>query len=298
MKKLKIAALITASVVTLAACNSDSNSETVAETDAGNITQEEFYDALVERFGADVLRELITVKVLEDQYEVTDEMVQAEVDKSKEQFGDSFDMILQQNQINGEEEYAEIIYVSLLQEQALVEDIEVTDEEIEEQYDRLNTEIDAQHILVADEETANEVLDQLNDGGDFGELAEEYSMDEASAVDEGNVGYFSAGSGQMVPEFEEAAYNMEVDDISDPVQSEYGFHIIKVNDKRESEDIGTLEDERENIRRDLAAAQIDPATATAKIDELIQNADVNIEISDLEDIFEPEEEPEIPQPQG
>ena len=157
----------------------------------------------------------------------------------------------------------------------------------------MKTEIDAQHILVEDEETANEVKAKLDDGGDFGELAAEYSID-GSAQSEGSLGYFTAG--RMVPEFEDAAFNMEVDEISDPVQSEFGFHIIKVNDIREIEDadnMGSLEDEKDNIRRELQLAEMDMSAAADKINNLIKEAEVNINIDDLENIFEPAETEEV-----
>ena len=100
----------------------------------------------------------------------------------------------------------------------------------------------------------------------------------------------------MVPEFEDAAFNMEVDEISDPVQSEFGFHIIKVNDIREIEDadnIGSLEDEKDNIRRELQLAEMDMSAAADKINNLIKEAEVNINIDDLENIFEPAETEEV-----
>lgn len=288
MKKFAMAALFTVGVITLSACSGD-DSETVVETSAGNVTKDEFYEELKDRYGEEVLRELVTVKVLEDKYEVTDEMIDEEIELAKEQFGENFDMVLQQSGFESEEDYADVLYLSLLQEQALAEDIEITDEEIEQRYDRSKTEIDAQHILVADEETANEVKKKLDDGEDFGELAAEYSTD-GSAQDEGKLGYFTAGS--MVPEFEDAAYNMEVGEISDPVESQYGFHIIKVNDIRDVEDVEDveeLEDVKEDIRRELQIAKMDMSQAATKIDNILQDADVKVKIDKFEDMFEPVE---------
>lgn len=285
MKKQAIAALITAGMLTLAAC-SDNGSETVVETKAGDITKEEFYEELKDRYGEQILGELVTIKVLEDNYEVTDEMIDNELNAAKEQFGDDFELVLQQSGFASVEEYEEILYISLLQEQALSEDIEVTDEEIEERYERLKIEIDAQHILVADEKTAKQVLKKLNDGDDFGELAAEYSMDPGSAENDGKLGYFSTGT--MVPEFENAVYSMDEGDISDPVQSEHGFHIIKVNDKRKTkEEIGELEDMRDEIRREIQLSKMDMSKANEKIDQLIQEADVNVKVEGLEDLFTP-----------
>lgn len=284
MKKLTTLAIVTITALFLAACNSG-DSEAVVETEAGDVTKEEFYEELKDRYGAEVLTELVTIKVLEDKYEVTDEMVETELNKAKDQFGEEFEMILMQSGFASEEEYEDVLYLSLLQEQALSEDIEVTDEEIEEHYERSQLEIDAQHILVEDEETALEVKEKLDDGEDFGELAAEYSSD-GSAQDEGNLGYFSTG--QMVPEFEEAAFSMEEGDISDPVQSEYGFHIIKVNDIRENdEDIGELAEVEDDIRREIQVSKMDMSEAATKIDNLIQDANVDVKIEELEDLFEP-----------
>lgn len=283
MKKFAIAALFTAGVFTLSACSGD---ETIVETNAGDVTKDEFYEELKDRYGEEVLRELVTIKVLEDKYEVTDEMVDKEIELAKEQFGENFEMVLQQSGFESEEDYADVLYLSLLQEQALAEDIEITDEEIEQRYDRSKVEIDAQHILVADEETAKKVKKKLDDGEDFGDLAAEYSTD-GSAEDEGKLGFFTAGN--MVPEFEDAAYNMEVGEISDPVESQFGFHIIKVNEIRDVEDVKELDDVKEDIRRELQLAKMDMSEAATKIDNLLQDADIDVKIDEFNDMFEPAE---------
>src|SRR5699024_10498987 len=194
MKKLAFACALTAGLLTLTACSGD-DPEVVVESEAGNVTKEEFYEALKERYGAGVLQELVTTKVLEDNYEVTEEDIDAEIEAMQESYGAQFDTLVEQ-QFGSEESMREIIHISLLQEQAIAEDIEVTDEELEEQYEKQNTEINAQHILVEDEDTANEVIEKLDEGESFEDLAEEYSMD-GSAEDGGELGFSSAGD--MVP---------------------------------------------------------------------------------------------------
>lgn len=83
----------------------------------------------------------------------------------------------------------------------------------------------ARHILVEDIEDAEYVLEKLADGEDFATLAKELSECEASAHKGGDVGTFR--SGQMAAEFERAVYHLEIDEVSKPIKSDFGFHIIQ-----------------------------------------------------------------------
>jgi peptidyl-prolyl cis-trans isomerase D len=98
---------------------------------------------------------------------------------------------------------------------------------------RTELQVWARHILVSDEATANEVIELLRNGGDFGALAEEYSLDPGSRLIGGDLGWF--GSGMMVAEFEAAAFALENsgDFTPQPVQSTFGFHIIQLVAKQE-----------------------------------------------------------------
>lgn len=96
------------------------------------------------------------------------------------------------------------------------------------------SQVDASHILVEDEETANEVKEKLDNGEDFADLAKEYSKDTANAGNGGELGFFKKSD--MAKEFSDKAFSMEKGEISDPVKTQFGYHIIKVNDVKNSFD--------------------------------------------------------------
>lgn len=285
MRKIVIAVMLAVGILGLVACSSG-NSEVVVKTNVGDISKEEFYDKLKEQVGEQVLQEMVTIKVLEDKFTVDDKEVDEQVDEAKEQLGEQFEMWLTSQGYGDEEAFRELIRVNLLFDEAIYGDVEISDEEVSERYDRMKTEIEAQHILVEDEELANEIKEKIDAGEDFAELAKEHSTD-GSAEQGGDLGYFSAG--KMVAEFEDAAYSMDVDTISDPVKSQWGYHIIKVNDKREVEaEIGSFEDMEESIRQELKMQKVPATEAQAIITQLIDDAKVDVKISEYEDLFQVE----------
>lgn len=92
-------------------------------------------------------------------------------------------------------------------------------------------EVEARHILVAKEEDAKKISEELKGGADFAELAKQHSGDQGSKENGGLLGYF--GKGRMVPQFEQAAFALKPGEISEPVQSQFGWHIIKVENRRQ-----------------------------------------------------------------
>jgi len=145
---------------------------------------------------------------------------------------------------------------------ALSENIQVDEEELvayyEEKKESLLTQEQrrASHILIqvaagADEETANsakaeaeDLLKQIRNGSDFAELARQHSDDPGSAAQGGDLGFFAHGA--MVPEFEKTVFSMEVGDVSEPVHTQFGFHIIKLAEVRGTE-IPALDEVREEL---------------------------------------------------
>lgn len=121
---------------------------------------------------------------------------------------------------------------------SVLKDVNVTDEEVEKYYEANKSyfmseeEVMASHILVATLEEAQEVAKNIKEGMEFELAAKEFSSCPSSAQG-GNLGKF--GRGRMVPEFEEAAFALSVGEISEPVKTQFGYHIIKVLDKFEAE---------------------------------------------------------------
>jgi peptidyl-prolyl cis-trans isomerase C len=91
-------------------------------------------------------------------------------------------------------------------------------------------EVRARHILVESEDLAKQLHGRITKGEDFVALAKEHSKDPGSKDDGGDLGYF--GKGQMVPVFEETAFGLKAGEVSTPVKSQFGWHIVKVEDRR------------------------------------------------------------------
>ena len=89
----------------------------------------------------------------------------------------------------------------------------------------MSNKIKCSHILVEKQSESLEVLERIKSGEKFGKLAKELSTDKGSGKKEGNLGYFTKG--MMVKPFEEAAFKLQIGEMSEPVKTEFGYHIIK-----------------------------------------------------------------------
>ncbi|BDG48522.1 MULTISPECIES: peptidylprolyl isomerase [Parageobacillus] len=272
MKKWMIAAAV-ASVFALSACNN--GDEVIVKTKDGDITKEEFYNEMKARVGKEVIRDLVDEKVLSKKYKVTDKEIDKEIENLKEMYGTQYDLAVQQN---GEKAIRDMVKLDLLRQKAAMEDIKVTEKELKDYYKNYKPKIRASHILVKDEKTAKEIKAKLDKGEDFAKLAKQYSQDPGSASNGGDLGWF--GPGKMVKEFEDAAYQLKVGEISDPVKTEYGYHIIKVTDKEEKKPFNEMKDE---IEFEVKRSKLDPSKVQSKVDKLVKDAKVDIQDKDLQD---------------
>jgi peptidyl-prolyl cis-trans isomerase C len=132
----------------------------------------------------------------------------------------------------------------------------MTEDAIKARYDQFvketppQTEVHARHILVETEAEAKDIITQLAAGADFAQLAKEKSKDPSAKENGGDLGYFAEG--QMVPEFSKAAFAMQVGETSkEPVKTDFGWHVIKVEDRRQKA-APTLEEARAQIQETLS----------------------------------------------
>ena len=243
-KILKMVAAPIALSALLVGC-SDGGDRTVATVNDEKITEAELDKVLQSQYGQSVLDTLIINKIVEQEAEkldikLTDEEIEEEYKVYTESYGgeDALKKALESLNMTTED-IKNDIRIYLLTVKVMEDYVDLTEEDVkayfEENKESFATpeQVEASHILVEDEKTANEVIEKLNAGEDFAELAKEYSTDESNAAEGGALGFF--GRGQMVEEFENAAFAMKVGEVSKtPVKTEHGYHIIKVTDKTEA----------------------------------------------------------------
>lgn len=128
-------------------------------------------------------------------------------------------------------------------------------------------EYSASHILVATEDEAKAIEAQLKDGGDFAAIAKEKSTDPGSGAQGGSLGWF--GAGQMVPEFQAAVETLQPGEVSAPVQSQFGWHIVRLDEVRDTS-FPPLEEVKaqveDQVRQEKLEAEIVALRAKATIE--------------------------------
>ncbi len=251
-------------LLALTACNAE-NGEVVAKINGDVITKEEFYQEMLNNGGKQLLDRMIDQKLIlqaaeEKGVTVTEEQIRERMNEMKEQLGGeaSFQMYLAQFGIT-EERLKQDVRNQLLIEGVLGPEIKISEEELkayfEENKDILGEpeQVRARHILVETEQQAKEIRNKLERGESFEELAKQYSTDEASKANGGDLGYFKRGD--MVAEFEEVAFSLKPGETSQPVKSQFGYHIIRVEDHKQPEP-ANYEEKKEEIRAQILQQKI------------------------------------------
>lgn len=212
---------------------------------------------------SDILEQLINVEVLVSEAKKqnlmpTDEEVQKMVDEVKKTMEENEEYKKNLESVGVDDEFikrqeTEKLALTKYQENFLAKN-EVTDEDAKKYYeenkkDFFVDEVQASHILISTtnedgtpmddkkkaeaKKKAEDLLNKIKNGEEFASLAKEHSEDPGSGANGGDLGFF--GKGEMVPEFEEAAFSLEKGKISELVESQFGYHIIKVTDKNQGQ---------------------------------------------------------------
>ncbi|OOR30099.1 peptidylprolyl isomerase PrsA [Bacillus cereus] len=269
-----ITALI--SILMLSACGQKNDSATIATTTNSTIAKSDFEKQLKDRYGKDMLYEMVAQDVITKKYKVSNDAVDKEVEKAKDQYGEQFKATLENNRLKDEEDFKNQIRFKLSLNEAIKQS--VTEKDVKDHY---KPEIKASHILVSDENEAKEIKKKLDTGTSFEELAKQESQDILSKDNGGDLGYF--GAGKMTPEFEKAAYKLKPGQISNPVKSPNGYHIIKLTDKK---DLKPYDEVKDSIRKDLEEERItDPSFGQKLLQDELKKADIKINDNDLKDTF-------------
>lgn len=148
-----------------------------------------------------------------------------------------------------------------------IADTDVTDEKVAAYYKEHKAEfqqVRASHILVDTEEQAKDVKRRVVKGGEFAALAKELSTDPSAQDNGGDLGFFRKD--QMVKPFADKAFAMKVGEISDPVKTEFGYHIIKVSEIKDAEPIESLDPQTlSGIKRAVLGKRVEELKSRAKV---------------------------------
>ncbi|SDI74732.1 peptidylprolyl isomerase [Alteribacillus bidgolensis] len=291
MKQSYFLAAVLSGTLVLTACSGDQGAgeeKTIVEVNDTSLTEEEFIGELKNNVGEQVLNEMVQNIIIQDKSEqlsIDSEQVDAELESFKEDYGVEKDeelltMLQTQFQlpIDSMDDFKnDFLKPQLVLEELAAADVEITKEDKETYFEENKEDlvsISARHILVEDEDQANEIREELENGADFAELAEEHSTDPGSASEGGDLNTFTRG--EMVEAFDEAAFSMEPGEISEPVKSEFGYHIIEVLDKNESYE-ELEEDIEEKVREEQSKSPEEV------MQELMEEANIDVKESSYED---------------
>lgn len=300
-RKIAIIGLLLAFIITISGCTKNHDG-LAAEVNGEGITEEEFQTdfevlstfykqqygeeamdqvdengkTMEERIKDDTLEKLIVERLIaleckKNGIEITEEELKGPLQEYINLLGgqEQYEKFLETNKIT-KEYFEDNIKKELLYKKHrdnFIDNTTVSDKEAKE-YFEANKEnlakVKAKHILLKTEEEGNKILDRINAGENFSKLAQEVSIDKTSGEAGGDLGYF--GKGHMIAEFEKAAFNLNVGEISGLVKTEVGYHIIYLEDKKDSYE--DLKDDIINIIKDNKYYEL--------IKDLRENAKVKI----------------------
>lgn len=274
--------LLTSGALTLMAKGDDS---TVALVNGVAITKAELFDEMYTHVGQQALDELILIMLVHEEaavrgVTVSDEDLDAEIASIAAEVGgpEQLDFLLFQQQMTVDQLKAQI-YNNLLLRALIAPEITVNDEDVHAVFEQnkdffaQEERVRARHILVDTKEEADALRKRLVAGEDFEALAKEHSTDAGSGARGGDLGWFERG--MMVAPFEQAAFALAVGDISPVVESQFGFHIIQVEERADAQP-AVFDDETAAFIREQLVEEHVQQMAPTWLNTLRADADVQI----------------------
>ncbi|MBR4830759.1 MAG: peptidylprolyl isomerase [Bacilli bacterium] len=231
-------------------------SEVAFKVNGEKVSAEKVYETLKEKYAKEILADEIDKIIFDTVYKNDEEIekkVEEQIDYLKTSYGDSWETTLKSAGYESEDVLKDAFRLSYQRDKAVKDYIKenITDSEINAYYnDEYEGKISAKHILISTsdrsdedaEKEAKEIIKRLNNGEDFSEIAKEKSDDTGSKSSGGDLGYF--GKGEMVSEFEEAAYKLNVNEYTkEPVKTSYGYHIILKTGQKDKAELKDVKDE-------------------------------------------------------
>ena len=242
--------------------NGEKNQEVAVIGDT-SITKQELWGELEERYGSAVLRDLVNEEVIEQAAEknnisVSDEELETELTFIKALYG-SYDQQYLQTA-----DWEEQIRANILLEKLLVQDVEIPESEVKASYNnnkdnyKTPTAYHLSHIVVGEKKQAQQIYDELKDGASFSVLAMEQSTDDASASQDGDIGYVTKKSSRYPSSYVKKAADLKPGKFSKPIKLDDGYAIIYLHEKVKGKTF-SYKEVKSMIERQLAVAQMNGA---------------------------------------
>ncbi len=239
-----------------------------------------------------VQQDLIDQYARDKKVDVSDAEIDKKLAETKARFpAGQFEQILKQQGLS-EADVRQILKQQLVLEKAVAPQVKVSDADIKAYFDKNHQlfdkpeQVKARHVLVADPKTAQTVLAKLKadpSDANWAALAKQYSTDPSSKEKGGDLGYF--GRGQMVPAFQDAAFSAKVGQIVGPVHSQFGYHVIQVEDRKPAQK-ATLASAHDQIKTQLTQQQQSQAVPVF-LQSLRSSAKIDVYDDRYKDVFPP-----------
>lgn len=267
----------------LTGCSKSNNTEVAQYGKNKKVTQEEFYKAIKTSLSSKtILANLLIYDALNEQYgkKLSSKAVNQEYNNYKERYGDQFASFLSQNGYTTTS-FRRMIKINLLSKIALKAQIKPTNKQLKKEWKTYSPSVTAQHILTTDKNTANTVIQKLNNGTSFASLAQKYSVDSSSSSNGGKISAFNKDNKQLDSSFKEAAYKLKNGEYTTtPVKTTNGYEIIKMI-KHPSK--GSFEENKQDLINNLYDKWATNSTVMKNvISQTLKDQKVQIKDKDLE----------------